>query len=287
MAEPFVVANLGRYSDPEPYEVTAGAIAAYARATNDTAADALAGEVAPAVFAVVPVFGRAAGPSVVEPSQAAALRGRVVHGEQWMVLHRPIVAGDQLWVRGGTIGIHAKPSGVQVVSRNETTDASGEPVNEQYITIFYRGVASSVDTGEVAPSLKTLRGDEEGETLPPVTYTVDADQSLRYADASGDHNSIHLDAEFARSVGLPGIIVHGMCTLAFAARAVREAMGAPSAGAVRRLGARFTAPLLPGDRLTTKVTRLSPGGDGRRAVRFSCDDGAGQAVLGAGYAELV
>jgi acyl dehydratase len=286
VAEPFVVTNLGRYSDPEPYEVSAEAIAAYARATNDSAEDALAGDVAPTVFAIVPVFGRSNGPSVVEAGQAAALRGRVVHGEQWMVVHRPIVAGDRLWVRAATIGIHAKSSGVQVVSRTETTGSSGEPVNEQYVTIFYRGVASGVDTGEVAPSLKALRGDEEGEALPPVTCVVDADQPVRYAEASGDHNRIHLDDEFARSVGLPGIIVHGMCTLAFAARAVREAMGTSSAGAIRQLGARFTSPLLPGDRLTTKVARLSSQGDGLRAVRFSCDNGAGQAVLGAGYAEL-
>lgn len=287
VAEPFDVTNLGRYSDPEPYEVTAGAIAAYARATNDTAQDALAGEVAPAVFAIVPVFGRANGPSVVEPSQVAALKGRVVHGEQWMVIHRPIVAGDRLMVRGATIGIHAKSSGVQVVSRNETTDSSGEPVNEQYVTIFYRGVASGIDTGEVAPSLEAIRGDEEGEAVPQVTYAVDADQAVRYAEASGDHNRIHLDDGFARSVGLPGIIVHGMCTLALAGRAVREVMGASSAGDVRQLGARFTAPLLPGDQLTTKVALLSSHGDGLRAVRFSCVNGDGRAVLGAGYAGLV
>ncbi len=287
MAEPFDPTSLGRHSEPVPYDVTAEAIAAYARATNDTAPDALAGEVAPAVFAIVPVFGRANGPSVVHPDQAAALQGRVVHGEQWMVIHRPIVAGDRLLVRGAAIGIHAKASGVQVVSRNETTDAAtGQPVNEQYVTIFYRGVESGVDEGEVAPSLKALRGDEEGTPLPPLVFPVDPDQPARYADASGDHNRIHLDDDFARSVGLPGIIVHGMCTLAFAARAVREALGETSAGAVRQLGARFTSPLLPGDQLTTTVAQLAPSAGGLRAVRFGCANGAGQAVLGAGYAEL-
>ena len=286
MAEPFDVTNLGRYSDPVPSEVTAEAIAAYAAATNDDAPDAASGKVAPAVFAIVPVFGRATGRSVVVPDQVEALQGRVVHGEQWMVIHRPIVAGDRLLVRGATIGIHAKASGVTVVQRNETTDESGAPVNEQYVTIFYRGVESGIDEGEFAPTVKALRGDEEGAALDPVTYPVDQDQPARYADASGDHNRIHLDDEFARSVGLPGIIVHGMCTLAFAARAVREAMGETSSGALRQIGARFTAPLLPGDRLTTKVARLSPAAGGNRAVRFACENGAGQMVLGAGYAEL-
>lgn len=285
MAEPFDATNMGHYSDPVPYEVTGEAIAAYAAATNDTAPEAAAGKVAPAVFAIVPVFGRAQGRSVVVPDQAQALQGRVVHGEQWMVFHRPIVAGDRLLVRGSVIGIHAKSSGATVVQRMETTDEAGNPVNDQYVTIFYRGVQSGVDVGGVAPTLKALRGDEAGADLPAVTYGVDQDQPARYAEASGDHNRIHLDDAFARSVGLPGIIVHGMCTLAFAARAVREALG-ETPGRLRQIGCRFTSPLLPGDALTTNLARLDDAEGGNRAVRFSCTNRAGDMVLGAGYAEL-
>jgi acyl dehydratase len=284
--EPFDVTNLGVYSDPVPYEVTGEAIAAYAAATNDAAPEARAGTRAPEVFAIVPVFGRAQGRSVVVADKVDALQGRVVHGEQWMVFHRPIVAGDRLVVRGATIGIHAKSSGVAVVQRMETTDSSGSPVNEQYVTIFYRGVRSGIDVGDVAPSLKALRGDEEGLELAPVTYRIDPDQPARYAEASGDHNRIHLDDAFARSVGLPGIIVHGMCTLAFAARAVREALGASDA-TFRQIGCRFTAPLLPGDTLTTYAARLEDAAGGAAAVRFTCVNGAGETVLGAGFAELV
>lgn len=291
MAEPFDVSSLGRFSDPEPYTVTAEAIAAYAAATNDTTPEAAAGEVAPAVFAIVPVFGRAAGHPVVVEEQRAELQGRVVHGEQWMVFHRPIVAGDRLLARGATIGVHAKSSGVTVISKMETTDEAGAPVNDQYVTIFYRGVSSGIDTGEVAPTVGSLVGDEGGVALDPVTFGVDEDQPARYAEASGDHNRIHLDGDFARSVGLPGIIVHGMCTLAFAARAVLVALDEPSPSAFRQIGCRFTQPLLPGDTLTTRASRLSPapaggGVAGSRAARFSCVNGAGGTVLGAGYAEL-
>lgn len=286
MSEPFDVTNLGRFSDPEPYEVTAEAIAAYAASTNDTSPAAAAGEVAPAVFAIVPVFGRQAGQSVVVEDRRAELQGRIVHGEQWMVFHRPIAAGDRLLVRGATIGVHAKSSGVTVISKMETTDEAGNPVNDQFVTVFYRGVESGIDTGESAPTLKSLRGDEQGSELDPVAYPVDPDQPARYADASGDHNRIHLDDEFARSVGLPGIIVHGMCTLAFAARAVCEAFGEPSSAVLRQLGCRFTHPLLPGDVLTTNAARLEPGASGTRAARFSCVNRAGEMVLGAGFAEL-
>ena len=286
MSEPFDVTSLGRFSDPQPYEVTAEAITAYAAATNDTSEEAAAGEVAPAVSAIVPVFGRQSGHSVVGEDRRQELAGRIVHGEQWMVFHRPIVAGDRLLVRGATIGVHAKSSGVTAISKMETTDEAGAPVNDQYVTVFYRGVHSEVDAGEVAPTFKSLRGDEEGSELASVTYPVDADQPARYAGASGDHNRIHLDDEFARSVGLPGIIVHGMCTLALAARAICDAFGEPSSSAMRQIGCRFTHPLLPGDRLTTNVSRLQPGAGGTRAARFSCVDGAGDMVLGAGFAEL-
>ena len=53
------------------------------------------------------------------------------------------------------------------------------------------------------------------------TETVPIGQPQQYAEASGDRSLIHLDAEHARSHGLPGVILHGMTTLAYAARAVR------------------------------------------------------------------
>ena len=82
---------------------------------------------------------------------------------------------------------------------------------------------------------------------------------MRYAAASGDDFAIHLDDEFARSVGLPGRIVHGLCTMAFTGRAVLEAAGVDDPRAIRRLAVRFSAPLFPGDTLTTRVWRLDGG----------------------------
>lgn len=286
MSEKFDASALGQWSQPRTFKVERSQVAAYAAATNDLAPDALAGEVAPPVYAIVPAFGGGGRPVVVEEYRRE-LQGRLVHGEQWMVFHRPIRAGDELEVRGAAIGIHAKSSGVTVVSKTETRSGAGL-VNEQYVTIFYRGVESGLEVGEEAPTLRGVAGDAEGKLLAAVTYPVDPDQPARYAEASGDHNRIHLDDEFARSVGLPGVIVHGMCTLAFAARAVRLAAAEPSTAGVVQLGARFTRPLLPGDTLTTRVFDLgAPNGDlGSRAVRFECSDGAGNLVLGAGYAEV-
>ena len=58
--------------------------------------------------------------------------------------------------------------------------------------------------------------------LEPKVFTVTRADLVRYAEASGDHNPIHQDEDVARSVGLPGVIAHGMYTMALAARAVGE-----------------------------------------------------------------
>ena len=67
--------------------------------------------------------------------------------------------------------------------------------------------------------------------------TPDRYLTYRYAGASGDYNPIHLDDEFARSVGLPGRILHGLWTMAQVARAQTEAAGGPEK--LRRLSVQF------------------------------------------------
>ena len=80
-----------------------------------------------------------------------------------------------------------------------------------------------------------------GSALGPVAYRVTRDDLVAYAQASGDHNPIHQDEAVATSVGLPGVIAHGMYTLALAARAVGEWTGGAE---VVTLGAKFTAPVV-------------------------------------------
>lgn len=81
-------------------------------------------------------------------------------------------------------------------------------------------------------------------TLPPPTHqipelrtTPDRFLTVRYAGASGDYNPIHIDEEFAKSVGFPGRILHGLYTMAQVARAATEAGGGPES--LRRLSVQF------------------------------------------------
>ena len=80
-----------------------------------------------------------------------------------------------------------------------------------------------------------------GDVVGPVTVPVSRDTLVGYADASLDQNPIHQDESFARSVGLPDVIAHGMYTMALAARVVTDWAGDP--GRVVDYGVRFTRPV--------------------------------------------
>jgi len=84
-----------------------------------------------------------------------------------------------------------------------------------------------------------------GQELPEQTYTVTRASLVRYAGASGDFNPIHWSDRVATSVGLPGVIAHGMYTLALAARALDTWAGAT--GRVRELSCKFTKPVVVPD----------------------------------------
>jgi acyl dehydratase len=76
-----------------------------------------------------------------------------------------------------------------------------------------------------------------GQPIPELRITPDKYLTVRYAGASGDYNPIHIDEEFARAVGLPGRILHGLWTMAQVARAQTEAAGGPEH--LKRLSVQF------------------------------------------------
>ena len=84
---------------------------------------------------------------------------------------------------------------------------------------------------------------QAGDELMTLRVTPDKYLTVRYAGASGDFNPIHIDEEFARQVGLPGRILHGLWTMAQVARAQTEAGG--GAHALKRLSVQFRGMGLP------------------------------------------
>ena len=97
---------------------------------------------------------------------------------------------------------------------------------------------------------------QPGDELPTLEVTPDKYLTVRYAGASGDYNPIHIDEEFAKQVGLPGRILHGLWTMSQVARAQTEAAGGPES--LRRLSVQFRGMGFPEQpvRVTSKVVEV-------------------------------
>lgn len=81
-----------------------------------------------------------------------------------------------------------------------------------------------------------------GDEIAERVFWIDRELLKRYANASGDQNPIHQDEAFARSVGLPDVIAHGMLTMALAGTFVSDWAGGPAA--VKEFSARFVKPVI-------------------------------------------
>jgi acyl dehydratase len=125
---------------------------------------------------------------------------------------------------------------------------------------------------------------QPGEALPALTKQISVEQIRSYAEASGDRNPIHLDETFARSAGLPGVIAHGMLTMAFASQLVTDWLGDRSL--LKKLQTRFSGMVLPGDELTCsgKVRTLDEAGR-RLTVEITIANQRGEKVLSKAVAE--
>jgi acyl dehydratase len=121
-----------------------------------------------------------------------------------------------------------------------------------------------------------------GDEIPELKVTPDAYATVRYAGASGDFNPIHIDDDFAKDVGLPGRIMHGLWTMAQVARALTDAGGGPHS--LERLNVTFRGMALPEREITVtgKVTAVE-GNTATVEVRAEQD---GKAIVRAGEADL-
>ncbi|WP_026412184.1 MaoC/PaaZ C-terminal domain-containing protein [Actinomadura oligospora] len=271
--------NLGVWSAPFDFAVERDRTIAYAAATNDPNARYVSGELAPPVFAIVPVFEGMIDPlfKVVPDS----LIPFVVHGEQDMVFHRPIEPGMRLVSRAKVTGYSSKGSGTTVSLKLETSTDGGDLVNEQWMVSFFRGFQAGETVGEQAPAHRFPEELRAAGPFAEVTQHVDDDQTFRYSKASGDLMPIHLDEEFAKSAGLPGIIAHGLCTMAFTSRAVIESAAGGDPARLKRLAVRFSKVVLPGQDVTT---RIYDRGDGTFA--FETTSSSRDIVIKDGLAEI-
>jgi acyl dehydratase len=274
----FDVGGLGRSTEEREFKVEAPRTIAYAAATNDPNERYTGGVLAPPVFAIVPVWDvMTAAANLVTPPEAFE---QVVHSEQDIRFFRPIAPGDVLRSKATPVYVAVRGIGTTVAVRTETVDATGAPVNDQYATLFFRGPFEGESGGEPAPEHKLTAATKSAPPAACVTYRFDDDQTFRYAEASGDPVRIHLDDAAARAVGLPGIIIHGLCTMAFCGRAVIETVAGGDPTRLARLAVKFSRPILPGQEMTVRIYAA----DG--SYGFEALNADGQTVVKDGLAEL-
>ncbi|MEV0293375.1 MaoC/PaaZ C-terminal domain-containing protein [Nocardia sp. NPDC050710] len=270
------------WCDDESFDVTRERIAEYAAATNDPIPMHLAGDIASPVFAIVPVFEAMMMPVIdVAPMD---IFGRVVHGEQDFHFHRAIEPGDKLVSRAKAVGYTSRSNGSTITILIECRTDAGELVNQQYLTAFFRGIDAGKSVGASAPAHKfdeSLRG---RDPVAVVAQHVDLDQTYRYSPASGDPVPLHLDEQVAKDAGLPGIIAHGLCTMAFASWAVLTEVAGSDVVRLRRFAVRFAKMVFPGDDLETRIWKVGSE-NGVTTYAFETVRGA-DVVLSDGLAEV-
>jgi acyl dehydratase len=135
-----------------------------------------------------------------------------------------------------------------------------------------------------AADLLTFSAVRVGDSLPPLRKTISVEQIRQYAEASGDHNPIHLDDAFARAAGLPGVIAHGMLTMSCVDQMVTDWLGDRSR--LRALSGRFAAMVVPGDEVTCSGTVAAKDDAARLvSIHVSAHNQRGEKVFTKGIAE--
>jgi acyl dehydratase len=117
-----------------------------------------------------------------------------------------------------------------------------------------------------------------GAQIPEVRVTPDKYLTARYAGASGDFNPIHIDEDFAKAVGLPGRILHGLWTMAQVARAQTEAAGGPEH--LKRLVVQFRGMGVPEQEVLVSGT-VREASDGKAIVETVAEQGGKQIIRNA------
>jgi len=278
-------ALVGKQYAPLEYKITADEARKYALGYNedlplfldDTRPN---GIIAPPMFAV-----KYAGSTIVNAFFDPELNvnfARLVHGEQDMEFLEPVRPGDTVTTVLKIGSVEEKSTGEVFTTVTDSRNQKGQVVVRTVSAFFIRGDKS----GAAKPR------QEQQEQAPPKEFLftehmqVRENQTYIYAEGSGDHNPIHVDPEFARKVGLPGIILQGLCTMAFCFKAVQDGACGQDPLRVRRLRVRFAKPVLPLDTISTRAWLEKKKSGGIAVLGFEAVNRRGETVIKNGLAEI-
>ena len=208
-----------------------------------------------------------------------------VHHTESLEFHRPLRPGDRLTVKGRVAAILPHRAGTRVVMRFDALVEADEPVFTEHIGALMRGVKCSDDG--VCPN-RLPEGpllEESAEPLWESRIPIDPLRPHIYDGCTDIVFPIHTSRAFARQVGLPGNILQGTATLAFAVREIinRESGGDPLT--LKSIFCRFTGMVFPGTVIRVQLLGKS-GKDKGTNLHFIVLNQEGQKAISGGYAFL-
>lgn len=206
---------------------------------------------------------------------------RMVHGEQEILYLRPLRPREKIKTKIKLDSVDVKETG-DVLWAKMTGYAKEEIIFEMRAGLFFKKATKKIETSKPIIKEDSLKK----QILVRQTMKVTPDQSVRYAEASGDENPIHVDKDIARAAGLPDKILHGLCTLAFATQAIVDNLAAGDPTKVKRIKTRFSKPVFMEDILTTEGWLLEEN-ETNMIIGFETKNENGEAVLKFGVIELV
>lgn len=211
-------------------------------------------------------------------------RRRGVHASHDLLLHRPLRPGQELTTVARIAGVASRRAGAYQVVRLDTTDGAGRPVSTTWYGSLYRGVAVRGDdrpAGDRPPvPAAPTPGPPEAELSLPVAWNL----AHVYSECARIWNPIHTDPSVAERAGLPGLILHGTCTLALAVSALLRHAPAGPEHAVR-VSARFSAMVAMPSTIRVRLQGRTPTPEGE-GLHFEVLDEAGAPAVRAGFLAL-
>lgn len=195
-------------------------------------------------FAVIPAF-----PGLMGLTQAVEINPvMILHGEQSIKLNKPIPVKGKLTTSGKVTGVYDKGKGALVVIESETKDEQGVALFVNTASVFVRGAGGF--GGERGPEA----GNKPPDRAPDKTVEMQTlpTQAMIYR-LSGDRNPLHVDPAFAKMAGYDTPILHGLCTLGHAGRAVLGTYCDNDPARMTGLEVRFSGVVFPGDSIITEM----------------------------------
>jgi acyl dehydratase len=203
---------------------------------------------------------------------------RSVHGEHSIEWHAPLAPEGEVIGRSVVEELFDKGPGrgaLLVLRRTLSDAASGQALATIRQTVFFR--ADGGFGGPTGAPMPSKTPDSAPDNV--ISLATRPEQALIYR-LSGDHFPLHVDPAFAVAAGFPKPILHGLCTYAIAARAVVAGLCDGRSERLRRMDARFSSPVFPGETIDTQTWRL-----GRGEGAYRCRVGE-RVVIENGYVRL-